>query len=470
MHRRLHIIFLAAIAALSLAVPATASAKKHVFHASQQADGTYVFDLGKLESQRLIKRATMSARGVSTSIKGRTMRNAVQHGKFQVAPFRVVGQTTSAASRTRARLVVRTVRRHRAPVNNGNTNTNTNSNGNGNGNGNGSRAVPTGSCGPGQTWKQGNWPGACWRPYADDSPFNLPIPSGAPTGDNSDGIVKQMTGYGPANTLTSHASGADDWAHPVYYSQPGDPEFKVHCVEDWGTCEPEGETVKIPDAARPASAGDAHLTVVDQASGWEYDFWQVRDKPGGGGKMVVSWAGKTRIDGDGLGSAGVAAGYGNLAGLIRAPELAAGKIDHALFLVVKCTSGKTVYPATGTGSVCSRIGVGTANAPAMGQRFQLDLSDSEIDGLNVPAWKKTVLHAMAKYGMYVGDTGGDAWGLQFESPATYQSFGFDDPFVAIGADNGLPTNGRDRIFDLNDGVNWERHLRVVAPCTAKGSC
>jgi hypothetical protein len=45
--------------------------------------------------------------------------------------------------------------------------------------------------------------------------------------------------------------------------------------------------------------------------------------------------------------------------------------------------------------------------PALGQHFYLDMSSAEIDALNVPAWKKPILHAMAEYGMFVGDTGSD---------------------------------------------------------------
>ena len=39
------------------------------------------------------------------------------------------------------------------------------------------------------------------------------------------------------------------------------------------------------------------------------------------------------------------------------------------------------------------------------------MSAAQIDALAKPTWQKTILHAMAKYGMYVGDTGGNAWGV-----------------------------------------------------------
>ena len=63
------------------------------------------------------------------------------------------------------------------------------------------------------------------------------------------------------------------------------------------------------------------MAVIDQASGWEYDFWQVESKPAGGGTISISWGGRTAIgtaDADGLGSNATAAHFGLAAGVIRA--------------------------------------------------------------------------------------------------------------------------------------------------------
>ena len=106
--------------------------------------------------------------------------------------------------------------------------------------------------------------------------------------------------------------------------------------------------MRIPDAARPAAGGDGHLAVIDQADGWEYDFWQVQQKPKGGGTLTVSYGGKTPYgtsNADGLGSNATAANFALSAGIIRPSELEAGKIDHALFMVVECTNGTAVWPA-----------------------------------------------------------------------------------------------------------------------------
>jgi hypothetical protein len=112
----------------------------------------------------------------------------------------------------------------------------------------------------------------------------------------------------------------------------------VRCRKWVSSCELEGAQVRIPAQARAAGGSDAHRTVIDQAAGREYDTWETEPHPPSGGALYIGHGGMTRIgtaDADGLGSN--AAHFGLAAGVIRPEELAAGEIDHALFMVVKCT-------------------------------------------------------------------------------------------------------------------------------------
>ncbi len=84
-----------------------------------------------------------------------------------------------------------------------------------------------------------------------------------------------------------------------------------------------------------------------------------------GGTLTFGWGGATRIDGDGRGSDATAAQYGNLAGIIRAQELQAGAINHALFTVIRCDNANHGYPAMKSGRACSHIGESNTNAPPM---------------------------------------------------------------------------------------------------------
>lgn len=147
---------------------------------------------------------------------------------------------------------------------------------------------------------------------------------------------------GPGELLLGTADTQSDQEHAVYWARDSDPVFVVRCLmPEWGRCEVEGQRVRIPDGARPVG-GSRNLAVVDQRHGWEYDLFQVQSKPRGGGLLEVTWGGRTQISGpgsDGLGSEGTPAQWGQLAGIIRAPELRSGRINHALVMRVKCDSG-----------------------------------------------------------------------------------------------------------------------------------
>ena len=227
------------------------------------------------------------------------------------------------------------------------------------------------------------------------------------------------------------------------------------------------------------------MTVIDQEAGWEYDLWQVQTVPlpSNGGTLVVSHGGRTRWgtpDADGLGSNATAAHFGLQAGTIRAEEWEAavargGAIEHALFMSVKCSAGFSVYPAApGTSAApCSGFGDTNQNAPPLGGHFYLDLTDAEIEALPVPQWKKPILKAMARYGMFVGDTfnyNNNSFGLSAESDVQYRAFGHPGRYAELGRRWGIGTYKGAYVFDIDSGVNWGAHLKLVHPCVAQRAC
>ena len=212
------------------------------------------------------------------------------------------------------------------------------------------------------------------------------------------------------------------------------------------------------------------MTIVDQTTGWEYDFWAVQEKADG--VVTIGWGGRTRIDGDGLGSGGVAAGFGNLAGIIRAPEFASGHIDHALTIAVPCVSG-TAWPATGRAYECDQHGMSSGNRLELGSRVQLEISDAELARL--PTWQRGIARALRDYGAYVNDTTGqeDQWGPSLEAAATYMDFGRPDPAASVGPSDDTGDynhNGyRETWFYLSKRIDWS-NLRVLAPCDPAAGC
>lgn len=320
----------------------------------------------------------------------------------------------------------------------------------------------------------GSVPAPCWRPYSDDSPFNRRVVGRPPLANRSPETVDQLSAWGgPGNVLVGAADTSRDYGHPVFYARSSDPVFRIHCVR-FRPCEVEGHRIRIPDDARPADGGDGHMAVVDFRTGWEYDFWQVRSKPRGGGRLVVSHGGRTRISGDGLGSNATAAGFGLLGGIVRPHELARGRIRHALFLTVRCSNGRSVFPAArGTsGAPCRDFGEPGRAAPSLGARVWLSMSREEIARLRVPPWKRAILHALRDYGGIVGDTmrGNGSWAIVLESGESQVALGRPDPWRAIATRAGASPYEGLYVLELDDELNWQSRLRVVAPCVSRGDC
>jgi hypothetical protein len=322
----------------------------------------------------------------------------------------------------------------------------------------------------------GHWPGGNWRPYSGSSPFNRPI-DGTRVHPGSRAMVDYVLSHSgkPAPLVVGTSDRGDDWAHPVYYSQPSNPSVTLKQTTDWASDGINGARIPVPARAQPADGTDHHMTIVTP-NGWEYDLWEARRS---GDTIYFASGGRERISGDGIGSGSTASGFAALAGVIRPEELATGHIDHALFIVLGCTSdalsfgdgehppppqddsSSFVYPATNGGSRCSPEE--SQHMPPMGTRFWLDMSRRQIQKLAVPRWKKMILTALAVYGGYVGDTGGPGFSFEFQSSATYTSFGFRDPLVTLARLYHIPAWHGQYAFNLAKGVNWKRYLRVVVP-------
>ncbi len=331
-----------------------------------------------------------------------------------------------------------------------------------------------------------NFPSACWRPYSSSSPFNRQLPTNPTIASDSSAIVANLTAnqYGFEGGTGQFAFTSDDGRDGVYYSRPSDPVVTIHCTYEWGpgTCTGsdkvniDGQQIHIPAGAMPQDNGsDMHMTVVDQADQIEYDFehatWSADHQ------TLNVWAGAEIPAGanlgTGLGGGGTAAGFSTLAGLITEPELASGTINHALTINVPCTTG-TVYPAQGAnGLPCSQLqgNNNTGTATPMGTLFQLNMTDAQIANSGAPTWEKTIMTAMAHYGMYVNDTDGiDNIELEAESDISYTSLG--GPSMM---DNYISQQGGWYYSPLNRWIMAGpviplNKLRVVDPCWAEGLC
>lgn len=263
-----------------------------------------------------------------------------------------------------------------------------------------SGVVPTGGGGLPQPTAAAAAP----RPFAADSPWNRPIPARPALDPLSSRWVRYLSAAGPQSALL------EDTGVPVYVADAQTPRHRVTCTRNYGRC--PAAPVPIPLGARPASGADGAMVVIDRSTGRHHDFWQLRRE---GGRWVCSWCDSGPLSGDGRDSQTVGAGVSRLAGVIRAEEIRAGRIDHALVFASAMTApGVFRYPARKTDG---RNVAGVAVPLPAGARIQLDPS---IDVERIPGItraEKIVARALQKYGAYNIDNGGyRMMGFSFEAP------------------------------------------------------
>jgi hypothetical protein len=157
-----------------------------------------------------------------------------------------------------------------------------------------------------------------------------------------------------------------------------------------------------PDAlieGGPTSAGDRHVIVVDTGNCTDYEMWSSYPQHGGtswqagSGAVFPLTSNKLR---PATWTSADAAGLPVLAGLVRADEVQAGLIDHAIRVTVPCTDNRFIWPAR------HEAGQADANCPPMGLRLRLKAS---VPISQFPRMDRVILQALKTYGMIVADNG-----------------------------------------------------------------
>jgi hypothetical protein len=344
--------------------------------------------------------------------------------------------------------------------------------------GGGAGTGPTAACPNAPSWTDGlggfggaSTPGACWRAYGDNSVFNTPISSGASTWSGSGTVV---------NWLDNQGSGPIDWPlgtydgyqAATYYGTASDPVYTlVHdpSTSSYGTSNIDGLRIHAPVGMRFHRDNDSLMSIVDQTTNTEYDFWYVTAIDDSAHTITYKWGGQLPVDGSGImNQHGYAfeSGFGAQFGYIREAELMSGQINHALYFCVPGANGR-VAPAVDTGdNFADQQGM-----PPMGGRIQVTLTDSQIDAITLdgrpaPWYYKVILRAAAHYGMFVSDEGDSPWGgLRTESGVSYEAAGQENPWKRFAREQGMGSDPTLRFKDLRDasGQSVWRSIRVVAP-------
>lgn len=290
------------------------------------------------------------------------------------------------------------------------------------------------------------------RLYAPTSLFNQVVPVD-PEIDPRSGDYLQLLER--SKNEKGFVLSVEEWTVPAYFTEPGSTRHDVtisgqppgahydpHFVHDVRRVM---RGVPVPDTARPDPQEDAHMVVIDRASGCEYDFYGAARTPQG---WMAKWASVTSTTGSGIYPRGLstrATGFAPLAGMIWPAELRRGRIDHALVFAYPYTrAGGPVDPATASDGKTH-----LANALPQGARVQLDPT-LDLDSLGLDRSERAIAEALQRYGMFLGDTGG-ALALYAVSPQSFKDNAYAGllpagPYVVL---NKLPV---DRFRVLTTGA------------------
>jgi len=191
-------------------------------------------------------------------------------------------------------------------------------------------------------------------------------------------------------------------------SQPSDPG----CIwTDGGSSTPSG--VSPPTTNTATTPGQWHaawggrILHVSQDPGYYRDI----QDPLGGFTEQSSW-GVT------------ASGLPVVGGLITLADLASGRIDHAIGIMVpEAAKGTFVFPALRTDGVDT-----SPDAVPEGARFRLP-ANLDLSALQMPPITRTIAEAAQKYGFIVNDQTGATVGFRAEDPTPLIREGQPNPYL-----------------------------------------
>lgn len=258
-----------------------------------------------------------------------------------------------------------------------------------------------------------------WRPFADDSPWNTPIPADAATHPSSDLVIGFMA------SEKGFIRASREYTIPVWIVDTERMEMPIvrsdRIYDDWDADRDGWSDVGAP--LHPSmwweATSDGHICVLDPARNlaWEmsrfdwlsdgtptcttFNVWDLTGAGHGDHNEGDRW----QLRG------GRGSGFPLIAGLVRPEEVRAGEIRHALvftFSEVRMSDeGWDMFVAP---PACRGDGNMVGDQyPIEGMRLQLnpELTESDFDEWGLTEEAKVMARALQTYGMYLCDRGGD---------------------------------------------------------------
>ena len=273
-----------------------------------------------------------------------------------------------------------------------------------------------------------------FRFFASDSYWNRPISTGVDRmSDHYINLLKQEPTGGlymscnaytmpiywadentPRYTIHQRVLSSEEASHPDYLKFKGD-------LDRFSMGPGFGENVPIPDVAIPCPGSDAHMAIVDEASGRVWDMWGVCHSEEG------EWSANTGMvypmDGDGIFDSALfdigegdsihfygpsrASGTPAVAGVVLYEEVLRGEINHKLAFASRFNGSKEyIYPA------CWTDGHFVGGLPE-GCILQLD-PYVDLSAYSLSPAEKVICVALQKYGaVNIDNAEGTALSLEY---------------------------------------------------------
>lgn len=238
-------------------------------------------------------------------------------------------------------------------------------------------------------------------PFSPSSAWSARLSDSAPLAPGSAGLVAELRRQ--AERPGGLWINTDAYSVPVYTVGPDQPTVRVIADDGHPPLVEMWAQVPLPPDAVPAAGSDGHLVVHQPSTDTLWEFWALRREADG---WHARWGG--RMDDVSRNPGYFAAPYGAtatglalLGGLIRADEMAAGVIPHALAVgIPDVKQGEFVWPA--------QRGDGTSWSPEAipeGTRFRLN-PHLDLGTLGLTPAARAIAQALQDYGLIVRDRAG----------------------------------------------------------------
>jgi hypothetical protein len=253
-----------------------------------------------------------------------------------------------------------------------------------------------------------------WRPFSDNSPWNLKIPANTKTDILSAQLIDELSIGGFYINMV-------DWSVPVYYVD-SDTVPKVNVINSRpgvhgrGFANPNRIPILPNFVASPpvGDFSDNHLCILDTSKMIEWDMWAARKNKDG--VWTTGLGAVTDLRSSGVerpwfeqeneldGHRSRAGGFPLIAGLIRPDEIKSGRIEHALVFAYQRGRSEFFIPPASTAQA-TFMEMNNRTGIPMGGRIQLDPS-MDVDTLPLTPACKVIARALQEYGAFNGDYAG----------------------------------------------------------------